>query len=378
MKPRTVLILIAVAIAALALAFTLSGTRRPVAQTPASAKLLPGLYETLDSVTSVRIVGAGDATLATLERKDGTWILVEKGGYRVDVAQLRNLLDALATARTVEAKTANPALHSRLGVEDIASAEARGVKVEIATADATHAVIIGDNIGQGTGTYVRRASEAQSWQIGSDIAVEQKPAEWLDKSIMDIAARNVAKVEVLPADGKPVRIERVEDDASSDFRLLDVPKGREPAEGYTRDALAGVLSMLKFEDVFPAAAEPAPESVQHATYTLDDGRSVEVYFWEKDGKLLSRFSMRLDEAAARATLERRAEVAAAGSAEGGSPEGEAAADAAPAIDMEAELAKLRDQVEQFERSYGEWVYALPAYKASNLRKSFEDYLKSKG
>src|SRR5690606_24143422 len=112
--------------------------------------------------------------------------------------------------------------------------------------------------------------------------------------------------------------------------------------------------------------------------TLDDGRSVEVYFWEKDGKLLSRFSMRLDEAAARATLERRAEVAAAGSAEGGSPEGEAAADAAPAIDMEAELAKLRDQVEQFERSYGEWVYALPAYKASNLRKSFEDYLKSKG
>ena len=70
MKPRTVLILVAVAITALALAFTLSGTRRPVAGTPASAKLLPGLYESLDSVTRVRIVGAGDTTLATLERKE--------------------------------------------------------------------------------------------------------------------------------------------------------------------------------------------------------------------------------------------------------------------------------------------------------------------
>ena len=378
MKPRTVLILVAVAITALALAFTLSGTRRPVAGTPASAKLLPGLYESLDSVTRVRIVGAGDATFATLEREDGIWTLAEKGGYRVDVGQLRTLLDALATARTVEAKTANPALHSRLGVEDLASAEARGVKVEITTGDATHAVIIGDNIGQGTGTYVRRASEAQSWQIGSDIAVERKPAEWLDKSIVDIAARNVTKVEVLPADGKPVKIERVEDDASSDFRLLDVPKGREPAEGYTRDALAGVLSMLKFEDVFPAGTESVPETVQHATYTLDDGRSVEVKFWDKDGKLLGRLSMHLDEAVARAALERRAEVAAATAAEDEVSGDEAAKDAAPAIDVDSGLAKLREQVEQFERNHGQWVYALPAYKAANLRKSFEDYLKSKG
>ncbi len=377
MKPRTLLILAILAVAALALAFALSGTRRPVAETAPSAKLLPGLYETLDTVTAVRIIGAGDAVLATLERKDGGWGLAEKGGYRVEVARLRDLLDALASARTVEAKTVNPALHSRLGVEDTAGADARGVKVEIVAPDASYAVIVGDNIGQGTGTYVRRASEAQSWQIGSDVAVERKPAEWLDKAIVDIAARNVANVEVAPIAGKPVRIARVEDDANSDFRLLDVPKGREAAEGYTRDALAGVLSMLKFEDVFPVEAEPTPDATQHATYALDDGRSVEVRFWDKDGTLFSRFAMHLDEAAARTALERRAAAAAATEkSEAETAEGDAVA-SAPTIDVEAELARLREQVAQFQRDRAAWVYALPAYKASNLRKGFDDYLKPK-
>ncbi len=378
MKPRTVLMFAVIAIVALGLAFTLAGSRRPVAQTPASANLLPGLSESLDSVNRVRIIGAGDATLATLERKDDAWSLAERGGYRVDVARLRDLLDALATARTVEAKTANPSLHARLGVEDTASADAHGVKVEIATPSASHAVIVGDNIGQGTGTYVRRAAEAQSWQISSDIAVERNPAQWLDKAIVDIAARNVMKVEVEPANGKPVRIERIEDDAQSDFRLLDVPKGREAAEGYTRDALAGVLSMLKFEDVFTAAAEPVPDSAQRATYTLDDGRSVDVRFWDKEGKVFSRFAMHLDEAAARVALERRADAMKASDAkttEAETPKGDATTNAAPVIDVDAELAKLREQVERFGQEHGKWVYVLPAYKASNLRKGFDEYLK---
>jgi hypothetical protein len=176
-------------------------------------------------------------------------------------------------------------------------------------------------------------------------------------------------VEVVPAKGAKIVIERVEDDTASDFKLLDVPKGREPAEGYTRDALAGVLSMLRFEDVFTAESEPVPgEGVQRAVFTIADGRSVQLESWDKDGKLMGRLTMTLDEDAARAKLEQRKAVA------------EVTADAdepADAIDVDAELAKLRESVEAFGRDRNNWVYVIPGYKASNLRKGFDEYLKPK-
>ncbi len=376
MKPRSLLVLAVVALAALALALVLAGQRNPATQPPAAGKLFPGLAKNLDAATRVRIAGAGNATLATLEKTDAGWGLVEKNGYRVDVARLRDLLDALANATLIEAKTANPTLHSRLGVEDVAQADARGALVEITTPDATHAVIVGDNAGQGSGTYVRRADEPQSWLIGGDIAVEKTPAEWLDKAIIDIAARDVTGVEVIPAKGVPVKITRVENETAADFSLLDIPKGREPAEGYTRDALAGALSMLRFDDVFSTdaemAAQPAPEAMQRTTFTLADGRSVEVQSWDKDGKFMSRFSMALNEAAARAALQRHAVAKddAAGDATTENP-------ANAGLDVDAELAKLHELTDAFTRTHADWVYVLPAYKASNLRKGFDEYLKPK-
>lgn len=96
--------------------------------------------------------------------------------------KLRALLQTLATAQRVEARTRVPERYAQLGVEDVSAADARGVRVEVVTPEQTHAWIIGNNPVRGVGTYVRAADQAQSWQIGTNLAVERSAANWLDRN----------------------------------------------------------------------------------------------------------------------------------------------------------------------------------------------------
>ena len=368
MKTRTLVIIAVAAVLALFAAVWLSSSRTPDVASASPGPLAPGLSEALDSVTQVRITGAGNAVLATLERGEAGWGLAEKGGYRVDVEKLRGLLSNIAAARRVEAKTALPERHAQLGVEDVAADDAHGVRVDIVTPSRTFAYVFGDNLARGTGTYVRAADDAQSWQVGSNIAVERNPANWLIKRIIDVGANRIAAISVKPEDGAAIELARTDDDTASDFALVTLPRGREAAAGYEREALAGLLSGLTFEDVFPAAERTPPETTRQARYALVDGRQVEIVSWQAEGRTHARFAMTLDEDAAQAWLARQPAAA-----EGDDAENEEIAPA-PA----ATLDSLREEVAAFQRDHGHWTYVLPSFKASNLNKGLEDYLKPKG
>lgn len=343
MKLRPLMLLATVAVLAILAAVWVSRSRAPDASALSPGPLAPGLAQTLDQVTQVRIVGAGDATLVTLDRNERGWGVAERGGYRADTEKLRALLQAIAAARRVEAKTAVAERHAQLGVEDVSAAEARGARVDVVTPSRTWSWVIGDNLVRGTGTYVRDAAQAQSWLINANIAVEKSPANWLDRALIDIGANRIAAIEVAPAQGPAFSLRRNDDDPASDFAFVSLPKGREPAEGYRREALAGVLSGLTFEDVFAAEQHPVPEKVQVTRFALDDGRELEIRSWPHEGHTLAAITQHLDA---------DAEV----------PDGDA-----PAADAAALVA-------DFQHAHAGWVYRLPAYKASNLGKPLEDYL----
>lgn len=366
MKTRTLLIVAVAAVLALLAAVWMSSSRTPEAASASPGPLAPGLSEALDTVNQVRITGAGNAVLATLERGETGWGLAEKGGYPVDVEKLRGLLSGIATARRVEAKTALPERHAQLGVEDVAADDAHGVRVDIATPQKTWAYVFGDNLARGTGTYVRAADEAQSWLVERNIAVERNPANWLAKRIIDVGANRIAAISVKPEDGAAIELARTDEDTASDFALVTLPRGRQAAAGYEREALAGLLSGLTFEDVFPATERTPPEKTRQARFTLDDGRQVDIVSWQDQGRTYARFAMTLDEAAAQAWLARQPVPAAGDAAPGGEiPPTPATRDA------------LAEEVAAFQGSHGGWTYALPAFKASNLNKGLEDYLKPK-
>ncbi len=391
-----------VAIGLLALALWLAGERRPVQTSEMQSPLAAGLSARLNDVERVRLVGAGAATLATIERRAQQWVLAERNDYPVDAVRLRELLLALAEARRIEPKTANPERHARLGVEDVAAADASGVRVEIDAGDAQWRIIIGDRQPSG-GSYARVADAAESWLLDRAVTVEKKPELWLQRELTDIGVERIERVDVQPEQGPAIAIGRT-DDAAGDFRLLGLPRGREQASEFVADSTAGLLSALRFDDVLPTDAVVAPDAVRHSRFLTREGLRIELESWQLDGHTYARLDAALDDAqAARWIDTQQAESAASWQAaqpgDGGQPEPAAtdvepppatAADTSeelapaaplavtdPAADREQRLQALRDEVDTLDARFAGRVFILPGFKAGNLNRDLDAYLKPK-
>lgn len=410
MSKHKLVVLAVVAALGVGAALWSTQTRKPVQETLAAQPLVPGLQDKINDVTALRIVTPGNTTTATIERGDAGWTLKEKGGYAVDTAKVRDFLVALAQAKRVEAKTSNPELYGRLGLADVAQAGATGTQVEIDGLAAPARLIVGQNVQRGTGTFVRDAGEAQSWQVDANIAVERAAAKWLQPEIVDIAPSRVQSVSIKHPEGAAIDIVKAQGDGAADFVLRTLPKGREPESEFVADAAAGLLSGLHLDDVEPASqAEPGDAKVTTSEFRIDDGTTLTITSWKVGDKTLARLAATLDEEKAAAFVEQaqvRAAKEAAASAAAVAAQGEAtaaAADAAPAVqgeataaadapaatpaaaapaidpaaDREQRLAAIRDGVNAMQAKFANWTYTLPTYKASNLNKTLEDYLKPK-
>lgn len=400
MNARKTLILAVVAVVLLAIALGYSASRRPSQEAALQSPALPGLAERLAEVDKVTITGAGGELIATLTQDDDGWQLTERS-YPADAASLRALLIGVAEAKRVEAKTAKPALYDRLGVEDVSQAEAQGVQLTIEGGGEPLSLIIGQNVSRGTGTYVRVPGEAQSWQVDRNIAVEKSTANWLSRSLLDIQPDRVEQVSVTFGEDK-VEI-AASDEANGDFVISNLPKGREPQSEFVADATAGFLQGLRLEDVASVEAQPAPESTRNALFSLRDGIQISVRGWGDETKTWAQFQASLDEDKALAAIEAEqarlkadweAKQAAADGAEkdeAGTATAENADDAAaaeiapeaplavsdPAAHREQRLAALRDEVAGLQASFAERSFLLPTFKAGNLNRGLEAYLKPK-
>jgi len=87
----------------------------------------PQLAARLDDIATIRIVGAGEATIASLSRTDDDWIVDNRNGYHANANTIRSALTQLSRATVIEAKTSNPEEFDRLGVEDLEAAAATGI-----------------------------------------------------------------------------------------------------------------------------------------------------------------------------------------------------------------------------------------------------------
>ncbi|MCK7594928.1 DUF4340 domain-containing protein [Pseudomarimonas salicorniae] len=395
MSAKKTLILAVVAVALLGAALWYSAARRPSQEAALQTPALPGLAERLPAVQKVTLTGAGDRVIATLEQGEDGWRLVEKD-YPADSGALRTLLLGLAEAKRVQAKTAKPELYDRLGVEDVSAEDAQGVKLTIEGGGEPLAIIVGQNVNTGTGTYVRPAGEAQSWQIDRNVAVEKNAANWLQKSLTDIQPDRIASVSV--SAGKD-QVEIVASEADDgDFILANLPRGREPQSAFVADATAGFLQGLRIDDVAGAEAQPAQEPQRKAIFRTTDGLDIAVTSWEAEGKSWAQLQASLDEAragkaieaaqaAAKADWEAKQQAAdgeEAGDAAGqGEEEGEEVAPEAPlavsdpAAHREQRLATLREEVEALNARFAGHSFQLPTYKAGNLNRELEAYLKPK-
>ncbi len=378
-------------VVALGLAFWAGSIREPEQTIAADQPLVPELAERINDVKTLRITGAGDQVVATLVRGEQGWTLTEKSNYRADLAKIREYLLTLSRSKLIEAKTADPANHARLGVEDLAGADAKGALLEIEGLGAEPVkIIVGNFHGQaGDGTFVRRAGEPQSWLATGNVTVDKVAANWLDRELVDVASSRFVEVSVTH-DGKTLRVYK--DKATDEnFTVADVPRGREVASEFVANGMASVFAGLRFDDVKPEAeAAPGEAKTWDVRHVAFDGLVIKTTAWEAGELDQARFRASLDQARfdahiaaeqARAKAEHDAAIAAANAAVTGEGEAKPAAPEAPlavsdpARDREQRLAALNEEIARMNARFSGWTYAIPAFKFANINKTMDDMLK---
>lgn len=230
--------------------------------------VLPELQQRVNDLNWLRLVGAGDAVVATLRRSDGHWQVEELHGYRADWDRLRALLADLAQAKIVERKTANPDFYDRLGVEDVSAAGATGTRIEFAADSSLPAVIIGKRAEGRSGRYVRLHDAAESALIDRDLDLPGAREDWLEKAIVDIADTEVVEFEIRHGDDARVLARKISADDAS-FQLQDIPEGREITSDWAVDSLASSLSSLNLEAVSPEGEIDWSGAIRFGLVTAD-------------------------------------------------------------------------------------------------------------
>ncbi|MFP4208428.1 MAG: DUF4340 domain-containing protein [Wenzhouxiangella sp.] len=286
MSPRSVVMLGVITLVAIVSALLYSGARRDAAA-PEPERLVPQLRAVINEIDAIEITAAGEVLVARLRRDDTRWRVENRAGYEADFRRIHDLLRGLADANRAEPRTALEEWYPRLGLSDLDSEVARGVQVAFPGRDLP-AVILGDQDEATGGRYARLEGQAQSWLTDQPLEVPASTVGWLERSVMDIPARELAEVTIVHPDGDRVRL-RPADEEGEQWVVLDVPDGREAAPDWQIRPVANGLASVNLEDV--RRHESVPEDAVRALYVTRDGLNFVVDLFVDDGRPWARFSV---------------------------------------------------------------------------------------
>jgi len=322
----------------------------------------------------------------TVEKGDEGWGLQDKGGYPVDFNKVKAVVVGLSELEVAEEKTSNPEYYAKLGVEEIGP-DAASKRITIADGAGTVLadVLVGNartSRGGGVGgssLYVRREGAPTSYEVRGAVQVDGQATNWLDKQIIKLEAQRVRQVVIRHPDGEVLTVAKQEE-GDAHFAVQDPPADRELIWEGVADSVGGALAWLSLEDVGPDLVDFDQQAATVAEFTCFDGYVVTVETVEVDGKTYLRLHGALDES-------QRADAEIVGpepaepepQAEAEAPEGdEAAADSEETEEPEDQgktADEVRAEAEALNEKVGAWIYEIPGYRATNLRKRMAELLK---
>lgn len=311
-------------------------SRQPVGYAGIGERLLPELRRNLNEVARIEIRRTG-ATV-TLQRVDQSWQVVEKGGYPAAADQVRDLLIGMSELVQVEPKTRKVERYAALELQSLDAPGSAATHVSITTdKDRVLANLYIGKVRPGradpmvTELFVRKADRAQSWLVEGKLKqYGQRPTDWIEKSVLRLDAKRIARVRLQHADGEVIELDRASPQDAA-YRLANLNPGEEVKSTYTLGTIATTFSELSIADVAPAAeAVQTPPALLAELHTFDDLR-IRLQIWGQGSRNQARLQ-----------------------ADGG-PAGEA---------------------DRFNALWSGWVYTLPAYRLDSLDKRRGDLVTS--
>ncbi len=361
MKVKSLIVLVIVAVSAVLTAVWLKQPQESMILI--GQELVPELKQNINQVTGLRVTKAGNQTVAEIQRTDRGWVVSNKANYPADMGRIRETLLLLANARLIEEKTADPDYYGRLGIQDIATADATGVQLDIQGLSQPFSLLVGKSASGGAGgAYVRRPGNAHSFQIDNRLPVPATTKDWLDRSLLDIAAARIQAIGIRQPDGQMLNLEKSARDQAN-FTVLDIPQGQSLKADTVANPLANGLAGLWLEDVFPAGeVKPAAAQWVDATYRTFDGLVVTARIFEADNKHFAQFKADFDEAQVRRFAR--------------PPTGAQQSSAPLQGSDSAQPVAVRDEAKRLTERLSPWVFVISAYKYDTLAKRMDHLLKS--
>ncbi len=362
MTRQRLVALIVLCVLVVAAAIWLSSQRSLGRGDTAGARVLPGLAAALNSVSEVRLVKAGDATAVTLTRAEANWQVLERAAHPADNAKVRKLLIDLSDLKVLEQKTANPANHAVLGVEDVKAATATGVRIELSGLKEPVSLIVGKSAGSRS-SYARLADSDQSLAVSPALSLDTDPRNWLDRSLLDVPAARVQQVRVTDSKGRRYTTRR-ESREQTDFTVPDLPKGRVLTSPTAANSNASALGALSFDDVRQAATEPpASKDGARAEFRLFDGTIIDITGRKEGEQHWIHLAVRFDEVQHGLFAPPPANPASDTKDAGSGP---------PAPVTERKPDEVRTEAEKWATRFTAWDYEVPAYKYDSLFRPLDE------
>jgi len=324
--------------------------------------LFDDMKSDINDIEQVRVESRDEETVVVRKTDDG-WVLSNRDDFPADVATVREVLLALADARVLEQKTADPERYEALGVREPEADGSAGVRLTASGGGRNYAVIIG-NTAQGSNRYVRIDGDVQSLLIDTNPELPEDVGGWLARELVDIDTANVHSVVIEHADGETLRIGKdVREDA--DFSVAELPEGRELSYPTVANSIGGALNDLELEDLRPAG-EADPDV--NTTVTTFDGLQLRVRTYRGDEQDDATWI-----ALEAVTVEPPPGTDAEAAEETGNDSPEARSEDGPETtdvrDIEAVAADINA------RSVGR-EFRIPGYKANQLTRRWDDILRT--
>ena len=282
MTQRRLGLLLAASLAVLLLAVWVVNHQSGAGTSYAGKAVLPGLENALNSVTEVRITGAGGVH-TTIDKGARRWVVHERA-YPADSGKLRKLLIDLGELKIVERKTRLAQNYPILGVQNVTSPKASGERIDVITPHKTWSLIVGDTANDNN-CYVRVVGHKQSLLASPLVMVAAKPAQWVEPAILDLGQKRIRSIEEQPAKGWRFSVSRAKA-SQVNFTVQGIPPGRKLDSAGAADDMASALSDLTLEDLRKAASPPKGAPLSHAVFDTFDGLEVDItgYKAGKGGK----------------------------------------------------------------------------------------------
>ena len=320
-----------------------------------------------------KVVITGAKSKVTLVHGDqDTWQVAELAGYAAKPDLVSRLFLDLAGLTLLDKRSGRK---ENLEVMGLAAPGEGGSGLEIAVLDAQGTVLadiiqgkvkdVAANNTSGT-LYVRRPAEDQAWFARSNLQAAREPADWADKSIVELPRPRIKSIEGRIGANDAINLTFAGPD-STEFTLANLPKGRS-GDRIAVSNFGSTLSALTFEGV-KRAHDVDMSGAQLVRFHLYNGIVLDLLIKRVDGQSLITLTASLDEAQMIRWIERESpHSAVVGKGEGADKEKEKAAY------KEGVIKAARSELDAISARTSPWVYVISNAKAADLTLGFEALL----